>query len=131
LWRCAHGTSLLAMVMVYCVGAFFCLLPTELDVPAAPTTTHSITHSPRPDQRSNQEYLAVFQKEAGDKDGRPVNVELLSVLLFVVSFGAIVGWLLAYGRKQRAFRFVGLDHRPSFGTALDFKDRSFLGVFRL
>lgn len=115
------------MVMVYCVGAFFCLLPTELDVPAAPTTTHS----PRPDQRANQNYLAVPQKEAGDEEGRPVNAELLSVLLFVVSFGAIVGWLLAYGRKQRAFRFVGLDHRPSFGTALNFKDRSFLGVFRL
>src|SRR3954453_6146364 len=59
LWRYAHGTSLLAMVMVYCVGAVFCLLPTELDVPAAPTTTHSMTHSPRPDQRANQEYLAV------------------------------------------------------------------------
>ena len=51
------------------------------------------------------------------------------VLLFVICFGAIVGWMLAYGRGQRAFRFVGLDHRSSFGTALE--NRSSLGMFRL
>lgn len=51
------------------------------------------------------------------------------VLLFVICFGAIVGWMLAYGRGQMAFRFVGLDHRSSFGTALE--NRSSLGMFRL
>ena len=51
------------------------------------------------------------------------------VLLFVICFGAIVGWMLAYGRGQMAFRFVGLDHRASFGTALE--NRSSLGMLRL
>jgi len=105
------------------------LLPTELDVSGALTTAHSL----RPDQGANQGYLAVPQEEeaAEDADGRPVNADLLSVLLFVVCFGVIVGWRLAYGREQRAFRFVGLDYRPTFGAALNLKDRSFLGVFRL
>jgi hypothetical protein len=51
------------------------------------------------------------------------------MLLFVICFGTIVGWILAYGRGQRAFRFVRLDHRSSFGTALE--NRSSLGMFRL
>jgi hypothetical protein len=127
LWRYARGTSLLAVVMVCCVGAFLCLLPTELDASAALTTPHLLS----PDQGANQGYLAVPQEEAGDADERPANADLLSVLLFVVCFGAIVGWMLAYGQEQRAFRFAGLDHRPTFGTALNLKDRSFLGVFRL
>ena len=127
LQRCLRGTSLLAIFMVCCVGAFLCLLPTELDVSAALTTTHSL----RPDQGANQGYLAAPQEEAKDTDGRPVNADLLSVLLFVVCFGANVGWMLAYSQEQRAIRFVGLDHCPTFGTALNLKDRSFLGVFRL
>ena len=112
--------------MVCCVGAFLCLLPTELDVSAALTT-----HSLRPDQGANQGYLAAPQEEAKDTDGRPVNADLLSVLLFVVCFGANVGWMLAYSQEQRAICFVGLDHCPTFGTALNLKDRSFLEVFRL
>lgn len=51
------------------------------------------------------------------------------MLLFVICFGAIVGWMLAYGRGHRAFRFVGLDHRSSFGTALE--NRSSLGMYWL
>jgi hypothetical protein len=51
------------------------------------------------------------------------------VLLFVICFGAIVGWMLAYGRGLRACRFVGLDHRSPFGNALE--NRSSLGMFRL
>ena len=113
--------------MVCFVGAFLCLLPTELDVSAVLTTTHSL----RPDQGANQGYLAAPQEEAKDTDGRPFNADLLSMLLFVVCFGAIVGWMLAYGQGQRAFRFVDLDHHPTIGTDLNLKDRSFLGVFRL
>jgi len=41
------------------------------------------------------------------------------MIIFVICFGAIVGWMLAYGRGQSAFRFVGLDLRSSFGTALE------------
>jgi hypothetical protein len=125
-WRYARGTSLLAMVILLCVGTFLCLLPIELEVSAALTTAHS---SPL-DQGANEGYLAVPQEEAAeDADGRPVKADLLSELLLVFCFGAILGWLLANGRGQRAFRFVGLDHRPSIVSALE--DSSFLGVFRL
>jgi hypothetical protein len=124
-WWYARGTSLLAMVILLCLGACLSLLPTELEVSAALTPAHS---SPL-DQGANGAYLAVPQEEAEDADKDPVNAGLLSELLLVFCFGAIVGWLLANGRGQRAFRFVGLDHRPSIVGALE--DRSFLGVFRL
>jgi hypothetical protein len=127
-WRYARGTSLLAMGILLCTGAFLCLLPTELDVSAALTTPHS-HHL---DQGTNEGYLAaVALEEAQDADGRPVNAaDLLSALVLAVCFGAIVGWLLVNGRGQRAFRFVGLDHhRLSFFSAA-LEDRSFLGVFR-
>jgi hypothetical protein len=125
-WRSARGTSLLAMVILLCVGVLLSLLPTELEVSAALTPAHSAPL----DQGANEAYLAVLQEEEQDTDGRPVNADLLSaLLLLVVYFGAIVGWLLANGRGQRSFRFRGLDHRLSFVTSLE--DRSFLGVFRL
>jgi hypothetical protein len=125
-WRSARGTSLLAMVILLCLGACLSLLPTELEVSAALTPAHS---SPL-DQGANGAYLAVPQEEAEDADKDPVNAGLLSELLLVFCFGAIVGWLLANGRGQRrSFRFRGLDHRLSFVTSLE--DRSFLGVFRL
>ena len=122
--RYPRGTWLLAM-MVWCVGAFLCSLPTELDVSAVLTTPHSLS----PVQGANQGYLAVSQEEARDADEHPVNADLLSVFLFLVCFGAIVGRMLAFGQEHRAFRFVGLDHCPTFGTVLE--DRSFLGMFRL
>ncbi len=126
-WWYARGTSLLAMVILLCLGACLSLLPTELEVSAALTTP---AHSHHSDQGANEGYLAVPQEEeAEDADKDPVNADLLSELLLVFCFGAIVGWLLANGRGQRAFRFVGLDHGPSFVSALE--DRSFLGVFRL
>ena len=107
-----------------CLGAFLALLPTELEVSAALMPAHSF----HLDQGANEAYLAVPQEER-NADGPTVNADLLSALLLVVCFGAIVGWPLANGRGQRAFRFVGLDRRPSFASALG--DRSFLGVFRL
>ena len=125
--RYARSTSPRATVILLCLGAFLALLPTELEVSAALTPAHS-SHL---DQGANEAYLAVPQEEEaeGNADGPTVNADLLSALLLVVCFGAIVGWPLANGRGQRAFRFVGLDRRPSFASA--FGDRSFLGVFRL
>jgi hypothetical protein len=126
--RYARGMSPLATAILLCLGAFLALLPTELEVSAALTPAHS-SHL---DQGANEAYLAVPQKEEAEErnaDGPTVNADLLSALLLVVCFGAIVGWPLANGRGQRAFRFVGLDRRPSFASALG--DRSFLGVFRL
>jgi hypothetical protein len=124
-WRYARRTQLSAIVILFCVGAFFSFLPTELEVSAA------ITPAPSPHlaQGVIEGYLAVPQGEVEDADGRPVNAGLLSELLLVVCSGAIIGWLLANGRGRRAFCFVGLDHRPSFVSTLE--DRSFLGVFRL
>jgi hypothetical protein len=124
-WWYARSTSLLAMVILLCLGACLSLLPTELEVSAALTPAHS-HHS---DQGAHEGFLAVSPEEAEDAGEGPVNAGLLSELLLVFCFGAIVGWLLANGRGQRAFRFVGLDHRPSIVSALE--DRSFLGVFRL
>src|SRR5215207_9901026 len=124
-WRYARGTPLLAMVILLCVAAFLCLLPTGLDVSATLTPSHS--HYPA--QGANDVYLAVLPEEVEDTDEGPVNTDLLSELLLVFCFGATVGWLLANAREQWAFRFVGLDHRPSLVSALE--DRSFLGVFRL
>jgi hypothetical protein len=126
-WQYARGRSLLAMVILLCLGAFLALLPTELEVSAALTPAHS---SPL-DQGANEAYLAVPQEEAaeGNAAGPTVNADLLSALLLVVCFGAIVGWPLANGRGRRAFRFVCLDRRPSFVSTLE--DTSFLGVFRL
>jgi hypothetical protein len=111
-WRYARGTPLLARVILLCSVACFSLLPTEFEVSAALTPAHS-HHL---DQGVYEGYLAIPQEDA---DGRPVNADLLSALLLVVCFGAIVGWLRAIDRGRRAFRFVGLDHRPSFLSALE------------
>ena len=123
--RYARGTSLLAIVILLCGGVSLALLPTELEVSATLTGAHS---SPL-DQGAHEGYLAVSPEEAEDAGEGPVNADLLSELLLAFCFGAIAGWLLANGLGQRAFRFVGLDHRPSIVSALE--DRSLLGVFRL
>jgi hypothetical protein len=115
--RYARGTPLLARVILLCSVACFCLLPTEFEVSTALTAAHS----PPPVQEAYECYLAVPQ-EAEDSD-------ILTALLVIACFGAIVGWLLTNGRRQRAFRFVGLDHGPSWVSALE--DRSFLGMFLL
>jgi hypothetical protein len=58
-----------------------------------------------------------------------VNAGLLTALLLAFCFGAIIGWLLAHGWGQQAFRSSGFTGRPSFMTTR--KRRPFLGVFRL
>ena len=132
-WRFARGVSLVAAVL-FCLGLFLLPLPaTGFEVPSA----LAMANSPGVDQEANENgypldgpYLVVVSaKEAKDANKDPLNADLLRALLLVVCFGAIVGWLLANGRGRRAFRFVGLDHGPSFVSALE--DGSFLGVFRL
>ncbi len=132
-WRFARGVSLVAAVLL-CLGLFLLPLPaTGFEMPSA----LAMANSPGVDQEANGNgypldgpYLVVVSaKEAKDANKDPLNADLLRALLLVVCFGAIVGWLLANGRGRRAFRFVGLDHRPSFVSALE--DGSFLGVFRL
>ena len=132
-WRFARVVPLVAAVLL-CLGLFLLPLPaTGFEVPSA----LAMANSPGVDQEANEDgypldgpYLVVVSaKEAKDANKDPLNADLLRALLLVVCFGAIVGWLLASGRRRRAFRFVGLDHRLSFVSALE--DGSFLGVFRL
>jgi hypothetical protein len=131
-WRFARGVSLVAAVLL-CLGLFLLPLPaTGFEVPSA----LAMANSPRVDQEANGNgypldglYLVVSAEEAKDANKDPLNADLLRALLLVGCFGAIVRWLLANGRGRRAFRFVGLDHGPSFVSALE--DGSFLGVFRL
>ena len=132
-WRFARGVSLVAAVLL-CLGIFLLPLPaTGFEVPSA----LAMANSPGVDQEANEDgypldgpYLVVVSaKEAKDANKDPLNADLLRALLLVVCFGAIVRLLLANGRGRRAFRFVGLDHGPSFVSALE--DGSFLRVFRL
>ncbi len=77
----------------------------------------------------NGSYLAVAGEEAQDSARGPVNAGLLTALLLACCFGAMIGWLLANGWGQEAFRSLGITGRLSFMTTR--KDRLFLGVFRL
>ena len=77
----------------------------------------------------NGSYLAVPGEDAQDSARGPVNAGLLIALLLAFCFGAMIGWLLAHGWGQQAFRSSGTTGRPPFVTTR--KDRPFLGVFRL
>src|SRR5215208_7926738 len=77
----------------------------------------------------NGSYLAVPGEEAQDSGRGPVNAGLLTALILAFCFGAMIGWLLANGWGQEAFRSSGITGRSSFMTTR--KDRPFLGVFRL
>lgn len=130
-WRLARGASLLAMVILLCVGTFLSLLPTGLEVPAALVKAHS----PQVNQGTNGELhpldgscLAVCAEEAEDAEKHPVNAHLLSALLLVaLCIWASVVWSLANGWWHRASRSLGLGR--SFVSTLE--DSSFLSVFRL
>jgi uncharacterized membrane protein len=132
-WWFARVASLLAIVILLCVGAFLSLFLTGLDVPAALMTAHSplVTQGTNGDWHSlNAIYLAVPAEEAEEVDKHAVDADLLTALLLLtVSFWATVVWLLSNGRGQGAFRSLGIDRRWRFLSALE--DRPFLGVFRL
>ena len=124
-WRCARGASLMAAVLL-CVGAFLCLLPTELGISAALTPADSTPL----DQGADEGYLAVPQEEAQEAEKEPVNADLLTALLLLaLSFGATGVELLINGRRQGSFRSLGIDRCRWLLSALE--ARPFLGVFRL
>jgi hypothetical protein len=131
--RYAPVASRSVIGLLLCVGAFFSLFPTRLEVPTAPTTSGSL----QVDKGASGDghpldgsYLTVPLGEAEGVDVGPVNAELLSALfLLALSFRAIFVWSLANCWRHRAFRFVGLDRRWWCVSALE--DGSFLGVFRL
>ena len=131
--RFARVASLLTMVILLCVGPFFSLLPTGLEVPAALTKAHS-SHV---NQGTNGDwhlldgsYLAVPPEETQEVDKHPVNADLLTTLpLLALSFGATVVWLLINARGQGAILSMGIDRHRWFLSALE--ARLFLGVVRL
>jgi hypothetical protein len=124
--RFARGMWLVAAVVV-CVGAFLCVLPTELDVSTALAPAHS---SPLLDQEASEGYLAVAREEAGQADKVPVNADLLTMLVLGVSsfFGLSFGWALTNSQRQGASCSL-IVLGPSLASACE--NLSSLGVFRL
>src|SRR5215208_1494080 len=124
------GVPLLAGVMLSCLGVFLSLPATGSDVPSAFVAGTDGAHgdrdanTPLPDGS----YLLTPAEEVQKTDKRPVNVELLTILLLACSFGASVGWLLTNARRRGAICSSGVD-RQSLVTPPE--GPSFLGVFRL
>jgi hypothetical protein len=133
LWRFARVASLLAMVILLCVGPFLSLLPTGLEGPAALTRAHSshVNQTTNGDwQPLDASYLAVPPEETEEVDKHPVNAELLTALLLLaLSFGATGVSLLINGHGQGTFRSLSIDRHRWFLSALE--ARPYLGVFRL
>ena len=124
-WRFVHGVWLVAAVLV-CLGAFLCFLPAELDV----STVLTPAHSPPLDRGAEEGHLALAQEEAGQADKVPVNAELLTMLVLVVSsfFGLSFGWVLTNSKRQGASCSL-IVLGPSLASACE--NLSSLGVFRL
>ena len=133
LWRFARVASLLAMVILLCVGTFLSLLPTGFEGPAALTRAHSshVNQATNGDWHPlDASYLAVPPEETEQVDKHPVNAGLLTALLLLaLSFGATGVELLINGRRQGSFRSLGIDRCRWLLSALE--ARPFLGVFRL
>ena len=121
--RFARGVWLVAAVVV-CTGAFLCFLPTGLDV----STGLRPADSPPLDRGAEEGHLA--QEEAGQADKVPVNAELLTMLVLVVSsfFGLSFGWTLTNSRRQGASCSL-IVLGPSLASACE--NLSSLGMFRL
>src|SRR3712207_6826030 len=84
--RFARVASLLAMVILLCVGPFFSMLPTGLEGPAALTRAHSshVNQGMNGDWHPlDASYLAVPPEETEEVDRQPVNAELLTALLLL------------------------------------------------
>lgn len=128
----ARSAPLVAVAVLLCVGVF---LPWLGDGPEAPGSLEG-AHYSQADQGTNGDghlptgsYLAAIGEEAKDGDKGPANAGLLTALLLVVFFGAIVGWLLSNDPGPGAFRSSIITHPPSFATPRE--AAPFLGVFRL
>jgi hypothetical protein len=115
---------LLAGLMLSCLGVFLSLPVSGSDVPSAFVAGADVAHvdrdanAPLPDGR----YLLTPAEEVQKTDERPVNAELLTMLLLACSFG------LTNARRRGAICSSGVA-RPSLSTAPE--GPSFLGVFRL
>ena len=124
--------SLLAGVVLCCLGIFLSLPAIASDVPGAPSALAGAdgganTPVPPPDGT----YPLTPAEEDKETQRYPVNAYLLTMILLVAaSFGESVLWLLMTNARRRrgAICSSGGD-RPSLSTAPE--GPSFLGVFRL
>jgi hypothetical protein len=133
-WRFARDMSRVATALL-CLAvllSFLSLTAGEFAVPSA----FGIVDAAHEHQEANGNappldgtYLLAPAEEAEETVKRPVNADLLTVLLLAAScFGASVGWLLTYIKRRGALCSLIVAH-PALVTFLE--DRSFLGVFRL
>ena len=126
----ARSAPLAAVAVLLCVGVFLPWLGDGPESPGSPVGTHYSqadqgTHGDPP----AGSYLAPIGDETKDGDKGPVNAGLLTALLLVVFFGAIVGWMLSNEPGPGAFRSSSITRWPSFVTTRE--AAPFLGVFRL
>ena len=128
----ARSAPLAVVAVLLCVGVF---LPWLMNGPEASGSLMGLHYS-QVDQGTNGGgqpptgiYPAAIGEEAKEGDKAPVNAGLLTALLLVVFFGAIVGWLLSNNPVPGAFRSSSITRWPSFVTNRE--AAPFLGVFRL
>jgi hypothetical protein len=132
--RFARGVSHVAALL--CLGVLFSLLavPTTGSAVSSALTIANVAHT---DQGANGNapppdgsYPLTPGEELQDTDKRPVNADLLTMLLLTVaSFGVGGGWLLSKAQRQGASCSLLCVVRPSLANACE--DLPFLGVFRL
>lgn len=120
---------LLAGIMPSCLGVFLSLPATRSDVPSAfagADVAHvdSGANVPLPDGG----YPLTPAEEVQETDKRPVNAELLTMLVLACSFVASVGWLLTNALRRRAICSSGADRSPLVAAP---EVPSFLEVFLL
>jgi hypothetical protein len=128
----ARSAPLAVVAVLLCVGIFLPWLGSRHEAPGPLTGLHYS----QADQGTNGgghtptvSHLAALGEEAKDGDKAPVNVGLLTALLLVVFFGAIVGWLLSNNPGPGSVRSSSETRWPSFVTNRE--AAPFLGVFRL
>jgi hypothetical protein len=130
--RFTHRVSLVAAALLLCLAPLLFWSATGAEVPGtlAKADWSQMGQGANGDELPlNGTILAVYGEEAQDSGRGPVNADLLTALLLAFCFGAMIGWLLANGWGQEAFRSSCITRRPSFMTTR--KDKPFLGVFRL
>jgi hypothetical protein len=123
---------LVVVAFLVCLGVF--LLPLLVTGSEAPSAV-SMTNMSRLDLETNgngdqldETYLVGPVEEVEDGEKSPLNAELLTMLLLVVSFGASFAWLLRNAQRQQTLCVLALV-RPSFASGCE--DLPFLAVFRL
>ena len=128
----ARSAPLAVVAVLLCVGIFLPWLGNGLESPVF----LGGVHYSQADQGMNGDgqpstgiYLATIGEEAKDADKVPVNAGLLTALLLVVFFGAVVGWLLSNNPGPGSFRSSSVTRWLSFVTNRE--AAPFLGVFRL